>query len=388
MDKRFLAVCIMTYEHPQVVNKLIRYWAPMADELGFDIYYFDSSRDNNTAEIVNEYRSNGHIFYKKIDSDMAPDYKFLLPFDRSNLPYEYKYLWPLKDRLVPDTSFMINIYKKLFEELDVLEISYNYLNNIFKEKDENENLSKEAFYSKYAWLATDFFTTIYNYDTLLAGFNQNEITDRYFFEKSNGQQCFFPHTATLFHYLSKLNNPKIGILNLENGQNTIYSEYAKSGWSDSNIGINIFGNYWPRVNYALPSIYNRYKRDAIRKETNFAVLFGTIDGLISLRFYEEDSHRYSDHMLSSWEDFSDIPVETAKDIANGDFTSAYTDFVIKFESYVQNRQLDELAYLCHFNSWIKTNTPFCNNNTVGEVFNDAQTYFKNRLSQDNGKYFV
>ena len=121
MDKRFLAVCIMTYEHPQVVNKLIRYWAPMADELGFDIYYFDSSRDNNTAEIVNEYRSNGHIFYKKIDSDMAPDYKFLLPFDRSNLPYEYKYLWPLKDRLVPDTSFMINIYKKLIEELDEIQ---------------------------------------------------------------------------------------------------------------------------------------------------------------------------------------------------------------------------------------------------------------------------
>lgn len=269
------------------------------------------------------------------------------------MKFNYKYLWPLKDRVIPDIALIANVYSKLAEGCDILEIAYGYINNIFDKKDYPECIGKGEFYRDFAWLATDFFTTIYNYDTILSDFNTKEITDRYFFGNSGNERCYFPHTATLFHYLDKLDNPMIKIIKMQQRQNTMLSVYTQSGWAGKNIGINIFWNYWPEVNQALPSTYDQFKREAIRKETNFAILFGSVDGLISLRFHEKDSHKYSEPMLSRWGEFSDIPYEVAQDISNESFQSAYDDFADKFMRYVKEENINDLALLCHFNSWIK-----------------------------------
>ena len=143
MDKRFLAVCVMTYEHPQTVAKILKNFYFLAEELGFDIYYYDSSRDDETEKIVNDYqRKSKHVFYKRIPSDMSPDYKFLLPYDKANLPYEYKYLWPVKDRIVPDVTLIANIYQRLLMGTDILALSYGYANDFFKEKAKQESINK------------------------------------------------------------------------------------------------------------------------------------------------------------------------------------------------------------------------------------------------------
>lgn len=384
MDKRFLAVCVMTYEHPQTVVKILKNFYFLAEELGFDIYYYDSSRDDETEKIVNDYQSKSkHVFYKRIPSDMPPDYKFLLPYDKANLPYEYKYLWPVKDRIVPDVTLIANIYQRLLMGTDILALSYGYANDIFKEKAKQGSINKEEFYRDYAWLTTDFYTIIYNYDTVLADFCLEEITGRYFFDDENckSKKCYFPHTATLFHYLAKLQNPRIEIIRMwNNKKNTIFSDPIESGWKNSNIGIEIFGLYWPKINYALPSVYDRYKKPAIRKETNLAVLFGSVDGLIALHFHEHDSLKYTKQMLPTWADYSDIPPEIAEDISQGDFTSAYNDFIEKFNHFVNSGEMEELAVLCRINGWIKILTPFCNDKGAAEIFDQAYEYFDKKLA--------
>lgn len=382
MENRLLAVCVMTYEHPQTVAKILRYFYILAEKFEFDIYYFDSSHHNETEEIVNDYKQKSkHIFYRRIPEEMNPDYKFLIPFDKVNFPYKYKYLWPVKDRIAPDMELMTNIYEKLKMGADILALSYIYLNDIFSEKTIPESITKEEFYRDYAWLATDLYTIIYSYDTILSNFRENEITERYFFGNDMQKKCYFPHTALLFHYLAKLKNPRIEIINMGRKRNHILSDDIKGGWQDSNAGIEIFGLYWPRLNYALPSIYDQYKRYAIRKETNHVLLFGSIDGLISLHFYEQDSLEISKQMLQNWDDYSDISAETAEDISRGDFTSAYNEFQEKFYSCVCNSQLKNLAVLCHFNSWIKAFTPFCNDKKIAEVFDQADKYFINSFNE-------
>ncbi|MBQ1844294.1 MAG: hypothetical protein II133_06825 [Lachnospiraceae bacterium] len=372
MDKRFLAVCVMTYKHPDTVDTVLGYWVQMIKELGFDIYYFDSSPDDDTEKIVKKYQQESkHVFYIRIPSEMSPDDKFLIPYDRSALQYEYSYFWPVKDRSFPDVSLIVNIYQKLLAGCDVLELNTQYANEVFFGNRYDSGMSVTDFYRDFAWDATDFIATIYNYDTVLAEFDWNEIHERYFFN----EKCYFPHTAALFHNLAKLENPNIQVLTMGENNNTLKSMETKSMWRDCNAGIDIFGNYWPKVNYALPSIYDDYKMAAIRKETNHPVLFGSVDGLISLHFSDPDSHKYSDPMLSHWEDFSDVPVEIARDISNGSFDSAYADFVRKFERYVKAGDREALAMLCHTNTWIKIYTPFCNDSENARIFEDSLQYF-------------
>lgn len=372
-DKRFLAVCVMTYKHPDTVDTVLGCWMQLINELGFDIYYFDSSPDDETEKIVIKYQEESeHVFYIRIPSDMSPDDKFLIPYDRSALQYEYSYFWPIKDRMVPDITMIINIYQKLLAGCDFLLVTPHYYDDIYLAENEPESgMSTEEFYRDYAWAATDLVSGIYNYNTLLERFNVNEIKERYFFDG----QCSFPHTAVIFHYLALMKKPAIYVIHTGKYTNTIFSSEDTSGWRNGNIGIDVFGNNWPKLNFAFPDIYDKYKKEAIRKETNLNVLFGSVDGLIGLHFSDPDSHKYSDPMLSHWEDFSDVPVEIARDISNGSYDSAYEDFMNRFESYVKNDDIKVLAMLCHTNLWIRYYTSFLDDYRNADVFDASLAYY-------------
>lgn len=372
-DKRFLAVCVMTYKHPDTVDTVLGYWVQLIKELGFDIYYYDSSPDDETEKIVKKYQQESeHIFYIRIPSEMSPDDKFLLPYDSKNLPYEYSYLWPVKDRMVPDLAMTVNIYQRLLIGCDFLLVTPHYYDDIYLADNEPElGMSAEEFYRDYAWAATDLVSGIYNYNTLLERFNVNEIKERYFF---NGQ-CSFPHTAVIFHYLALMKKPAIYVIHTGKHTNTIFSAESISGWRKGSIGIDIFGNFWPRLNYAFPDVYDKYKKEAIRRETNLNVLFGSVDGLISLHFADPDSHKYSDPMLSHWEDFSDVPVEIARDISNGSFDSAYDNFTNKFDACVKSEDNKALAMLCHTNMWIKYYTSFFDDSRNANIFDASLAYY-------------
>lgn len=368
-EKRFLAVCVMTYKHPDVVETVLGFWVQLIKELNFDIYYYDSSPDNETEEIVKKYQEESdHIFYVRVPSDMSADEKFLIPYDRDNMPYEYSYLWPIKDRAVPDVALIAAIYQRLLTGCDILMVTPNYYNDPFNdEKLPESGMSAAEFYRDYAWAAADLQSAIYNYNTVLRYFNKKEIMDRYFFDG----KCYFSHTAALFHCLASLKNPRISVIHTGKHTCTILSTVTASGWRKGSTGISVFGSYWPMINEALPDIYDEYKRAAIRKETNIAVLFGSVDGLIALNFHEPASKEYTKPMLSHWSDFSDVPEGVAEDIAGGSFDSAYLDFVNSFSDLLEKNDMKSLAILCHRNTWISYYTDFCQNAQMKEVFDNA-----------------
>lgn len=374
MEKRLLAVCVMTYRHPDTVRIILNKWFELIKLFDFDLYYFDSSDDNKTEEIVNIFREKSdHIFYIKIGSDITPDEKFLLPFDRDYLSYKYRYLWPIKDRSVPNYALMTTILARLNAECDVIEIPCKYPDCSYRFPDIPNNITKEEFYRDYSWSATDLYATIYNYDTILSHFDANTIKERYF-DEDGRYECCFPHFVTLFHYLAEISNPDIEIVNLSGGKK-ILSTNTSSGWRDANTGMLIFGDYWQRVNNALPSVYNKYKRDAVRKETNLGVLFGSVDGLIGLGFHKDENRELAGKMLSHWCDYSDVPENVARDMTKSIFSTAYDFFIDKFTEYYSKGDRFSLGFFCVNNSWILSNTDFLNSDRLKTIYTEAVDFY-------------
>lgn len=372
-QNRFLAVTVMTYRHPQVVDHVLSEWEKYISDLGFDIYYFDSSPDNETEQIVRTHQEKcSHIYYKRFPSELSVEIKFLTAFDKSFYDHSYRYIWPIKDRAFPDAALMLNIYQRLIEGCDVLEITAKHTSDIFKPYRYTDTYTSAGeFYRDLAWCATSIENTIYNADTILHSFDKGTIVDRYFV---NGRS-YFPHTLALFHYLSELKRPVISCLRRGKGSNALhYDHNASSGWTKTNVGLQVFGYYWPLINRSLPECYSEYRRDAVRSETNFYPLLGSVDGLINLNFNDPSNAEYADRLLEHWSDYSDVPYEIATALRKGDFTTVYERFRTELQELISQNEIQEASELCFRNSWIRTYTDFCNNEDNASLFSELYDY--------------
>lgn len=372
-DKGFLAVTVMTYQHPKVVDNVLTEWEKLIADLGFDIYYFDSSPEDDTERVIRRHQEHcPNIYYTRIPSELSADIKFLMAFEKSSYQYSYRYVWPIKDRAYPDAVMVMNIYQKLIDGCDALEITAKHTSDIFEPYRYPEVYSSIGeFYRDLAWCATSIESTIYSMDTLLQSFDRNVMVSRYFM---NGK-CYFPHTYTLFHYLSEIKNPRVVCQRRGRNSNTLhYDHNASSGWTKANVGMQIFGEYWPKINQALPECYNNYKKEAIRNETNFYPLFGSVDGLINLNFNDPANRKYADHLLENWSDYSDVPTEIALATRNGDFTYIYVQFRYALQHLLEQEKMQEASELCFKNSWIRTHTDFCDNTDNAALFNELYNY--------------
>ena len=54
-SKKLLAVCVLTYRHPDTIRKVLPQWLLLLKELDFDLYYLDSSPEPETREIIEGY---------------------------------------------------------------------------------------------------------------------------------------------------------------------------------------------------------------------------------------------------------------------------------------------------------------------------------------------
>lgn len=306
-----MVVCMPTCGHPQVIEDVLQHCAEIYKRYALDVYFYDSSKDEETRKVIEKYQAEGfdNLYYIAVDPEMPPVDKFERIFMLDKIEKEYKYMWYLRDRCWCEEKTLKLMYRAVSEEHDLIFLDVGH-----PECTEEMSICNDAnaFYHRCGDYATSIDTSIYNIKNML-------LNERYleeFRKKYDGiyRQSFF-HFLIIFDRLAKKRKAEICLL--AGKSVTVYhSCLGHSGWGDARIEI--WGKRWLEANRALPECYSK-KEEIIKKTTSLPWIFGDIAGLIDLHRKGILSPIYYEEIKSYWEYVSDIPLLVLKKIAYDEY---------------------------------------------------------------------
>ena len=95
-----LAVCIPTYNRPEVIEEFIQTCARQYLQHQFDIFIYDSSEDIQTEEVVKEYKKQfSNLYYTKVAPEIHSNMKVYNIFREFGHSLKYDYLWVCSDSI-------------------------------------------------------------------------------------------------------------------------------------------------------------------------------------------------------------------------------------------------------------------------------------------------
>lgn len=191
-----MAMCIPTYGRSRVVEEMLCRCAQYYVELGLDIYIYDSSEDDDTKEVVEEYaRRLGNIYYVKMPSDMHANMKVFKIFQQYNMKRRYDFIWLCGDAWQFSKRLMESVVLQLDTQYDMIEINVAAVETVGTRvyTDYNEYL-KDC-----AWHLSLFGAVILNVRTMLM-----EADWEYYEKKYNDKVLiYYSHVGLYFERLAE-----------------------------------------------------------------------------------------------------------------------------------------------------------------------------------------
>lgn len=295
-----IAMCVLTYNHAEVVDKVLNFCVQDYYELGIDIYYYDGSEGDDTKNVIEKYIAKGYdnIYYIRESGGVPKRFEMICKGEQ--LVHEYKYIWISKDRSFCIKPSLEKIVDATDSDSDVI-----FLGTIKAEglcdKEYDDHVS---FYGDWGWLATSMDTAIYKQESMLMDYYDGKY-----------ENIFGLHYQLLFCKLAELENIKIRVL---------YDDIRISGlpeiksvWHDQIFTI--WKDDWIRVNELLPACYDPYKKIVIKCGATLPWLLGGIDRLIELHDEGILVPERLGEIEQNWEMVSDVPFSKVVEIANGTY---------------------------------------------------------------------
>lgn len=313
-DIRFdnkMAVCIPTYNHPDTVEDVLANCAELYKRYGLDVYYYDSSENEETKRIIETYQAKGYdnLYYFSIDPQMPYHNKTELVMMMDGISKNYVYMWYMKDRSWCEEKTLKLIYRAMEEYRDLIFLDVGHSDS---EREITTCNDANEFYHRCGDYATSMDTTIYNVKSMLkSDFNMEE------FRKKHGEHRSFMHFLIIFEQLAKKAKPEICLLSDIN-EIIFNSHKTQSGWHEKRIQT--WGKVWIEVNEMLPDCYTE-KDDVIKRTASLPWLLGDINALVELHNRGILTPEYYEEIKVFWERVSDIPLELLRLIAYGKYSS-------------------------------------------------------------------
>lgn len=317
MDIQFnnkMVVCVLTYNHSDVVADVLANCAELYKRYGLDVYYYDSSEDGRTKEVIKSYQNAGYdnLYYIWIDNKELKSKRI---FMMDGIQKEYDYMWYVKDRSWCGEKTLKLIYKAMEKYHDIIFLDAGH-------PDAPEELAicddADAFYHRCGDYATSIDTTIYNVRTMLKDdFSMEEFEVKYDGEYGRS----FRHFLLIFEQLSKKEKPDICLLSGKNME-IVNSRKGVSSWFDKRLEI--WAKQWVQVNEALPDCYTD-REDVIKRTASFSWILGDVNLLAELHDKGILTPEYFEEIKEYWRKVSDIPVQVLQDIAYGEYKNGVVD---------------------------------------------------------------
>ena len=305
-----MLVCMPTCGHPNVIEDVLQHCAEVYKRYALDVYFYDSSKDDETKKVIENYQAKGYdnLYYIAVDPAMPVIDKFENIYLVKGIQKKYKYMWYLRERCWCEEKTLKLMYQAVCEDHDLVFMDVGH-----PESKEEISICNDAneFYHRCGDYATSMDTTIYNVERMLGSqFDLAEFHGKYCLNQRRG----FVFFLVIFEQLSKKEIPDICLL--AGNKVTIYhSTLGHSGWGDRRILI--WGENWIEANKKLSECYKN-KEEVIKRTASLPWILGDKKGLIELHRKGILTPEYYEEIKSFWEQVSEIPVAELKKIAYGE----------------------------------------------------------------------
>lgn len=314
-----MVVCIPTYEHPEVVEDVLAHCAETYKRYGLDVYYYDSSRNDATKQVIASYQKKGYenLHYIYVDQKTLKAEQI---FKQEGLEKKYTYMWYLRNRCWCEENTLQLMYQAVNEQHDLIFLDVGH-----PESECEFSICRNAneFYHRCGDYATSMDTAIFNTDAMLR-LDMNCFRQRYVGEYSSN----FFQFIVIFDGLSQKKDPDICLLAGENVA-IHHSKMGQSMWGDKRIAV--WGERWIQANESLPKCYTN-REEIIKRTASFPWLLGSVEPLVELQRKGILTPEYFEKIKVWWERVSNIPLYTLRKIAYGEFDVLYDSTVTEGDS--------------------------------------------------------
>ncbi len=304
-----MVVCIPTYRHPKAVEDVLAQCAETYKRYGLDVYYYDSSEDDKTRKIIENYQRKGYdnLNYISMNQVEVEDTKTIHILNMDGINKQYEYMWFLRDRCWCEEKTLKLIYEAVSTSYDLIFMDVGHPE--CKQK-LSECKNANEFYHRCGDYVTSMDTSIYNVQSILRG----DFSIERFYEKHGEYRKAFLYFLLIFERLSQKEEPNICLL--AGDRVTIFhSRKAQSRWHEQRI--NIWGKQWLEANESLPDCYTD-REDVIKRTASFPWILGDLNALKDLHERGVLTPEYFEEIKVFWEKVSNIPLEVLRQIAYGE----------------------------------------------------------------------
>ena len=305
-----MVVCMPTCGHPNVIEDVLQHCAEVYKRYALDVYFYDSSKDEETKKVIESYQTKGYdnLYYIAVNSELSVIDKFEDIYLLKGIQKKYKYMWYLRERCWCEEKTLKLMHKAVHEEHDLVFMDVGHPESTVELSICND---ANEFYHRCGDYATSMDTVIYNIDRMLGdNFNVENFHQKYDFE----YRATFLFFLFVFEQLSKIEKPDICLL-AGNNVAIHHSTLGHSSWGDRRLEV--WGKCWIGANQELPECYDG-REEIIKRTASFPWILGDIQGLIDLQRKGVLTPEYFKKIKGYWEQVSDIPLDVLQKIAYGE----------------------------------------------------------------------
>lgn len=275
MIRKSIAWCVLTYNNPDVVYDVWESNIYKYKNMGIDVYFFDSSTNEQTKELVDRYINYGfdNVHYIYLNSDITYDEKLMYVISQYKFEYDYQYIWPVKDR----TCISYDLYRKV---LKIMEKKYSVIfigafdYGINKKRYDDVYVNPVEFYNDWGYLVTSLDVCIYNMDIIRKiNWDKFKLCIRW-----NRDYAFTQYALAMYILMDKEN--QVYSLDKYSVKYFYNSSKGNSKWGDKLIKIWV--QRWYEANIWLPDEFGLYRESVMKKATSLPWVLGSMNVIADL----------------------------------------------------------------------------------------------------------
>lgn len=249
-----LAVCIPTYNQPDMIQEMLIRCAQIYHEAGVDMYIYDSSPGDETeAILLQENKNHENIYYKHLPADIHSNIKVLEAYKEIAARKEYLYLWLCPDYIQLTRQGVKCVLEHCQEGFDICVLNYRDVEQLGEKIYTDVN----AFFLDCAWHMSSYMATVIRL-SVLADMDWEHFYERY----TTSGRISHSHVALYFEQLAKLPAVKAVHIPISSVHMRVSPFRKESLWKKDVFPI--WCEHWPDMIRALPARY-QYKDEVIKK---------------------------------------------------------------------------------------------------------------------------
>lgn len=296
MKEKKLAVCIPTYNRPEVMDEFFETAVHRYLDYGFDIYIYDSSEGKQTEVVLEKWKQcYKRVHYVRVSSKIHSNRKVYDIFREFGEKNEYDYLWVCSDSIRWNNQTLETISNELNKGYDLIIPNYRDVERIGT----REYLDKNELFLDCAWHMTLYGAVIIKVSTMLQEVDWDMLINKYMVP-----ECI-NHSHVAFYFEKLCTMDCFSAIHISFQENALIASSLKknSGWKKETFYV--WCTCFPEMIQRLPECYQNKKRVIKKSGVNSKIL--SYPNIRQLRMEGIFDNSIYEHYKKEWPHLTNVP---------------------------------------------------------------------------------